>query len=109
MPAIGESAAELLHGPRAAIGPTCPVLALHQEDSAAASVDGLAERLVGTGTSLFRVGGLTGTLPWIGDGSPVTDPLCWLVPAYLAIAKTARSAGRDPDNPRFLSKVTKTL
>jgi len=58
--AIGESAAELLHG---------------------TSVEGLAERLVGTGTSLFRVGGLTGTLPWIGDGTPVTDPLCWLAPA----------------------------
>lgn len=37
------------------------------------------------------------------------DCLLPLIPAYLAIEAAARSAGRDPDLPRGLSKVTETL
>jgi glucosamine--fructose-6-phosphate aminotransferase (isomerizing) len=50
-----------------------------------------------------------GTLPWIGDGHPVCDPVVMLVPAYRAIEAAARRRGFDPDNPPHLSKVTRTL
>ena len=50
-----------------------------------------------------------GTLPWIGDGHPVCDPVLMLIPAYRAIEAVARRRGFDPDNPPYLSKVTRTL
>ena len=49
------------------------------------------------------------TLPWIGDGHPVCDPVLMLIPAYRAIEAAARRRGFDPDNPPHLRKVTRTL
>ena len=39
----------------------------------------------------------------------LADCLLPLIPAYLAIEAAARRAGRDPDQPRGLAKVTETL
>ncbi|WP_460448046.1 SIS domain-containing protein [Alsobacter sp. SYSU BS001988] len=109
LPALGYSAAELRHGPRAAIDKDTPVLALRQEDATAATVDGLTADLLDAGEPIFCAGGPGSGLPWIGDDHPVCDPVCMLVPAYRAIEQAARAAGLDPDNPPFLSKVTRTL
>ena len=109
VPALGYSAAELRHGPRASITPATPVLVLRQNDQAAITVDELVRDLNSAGERLFTVGGAAGTLPWIGDGHPVCDPIAMLVPAYRAIETSARRRGFDPDNPPYLSKVTSTL
>jgi glucosamine--fructose-6-phosphate aminotransferase (isomerizing) len=109
IPALGYSAAELRHGPRASITPATPVLVLRQNDQAAASVDELVHDLRDAGETVFTAGGPVGTLPWIGDNHPVCDPVVMLIPAYLAIEGTARRQGFDPDNPPYLSKVTRTL
>ncbi len=109
VPTLGYSAAELRHGPRAAITPATPVLVLRQNDEAAATVDALIGDLTEAGESLFTAGGTGGSLPWIGDGNAVCDPVLMLIPAYLAIEKAARRRGFDPDNPPYLSKVTRTL
>lgn len=109
VPTLGYSAAELRHGPRAAITPATPVLVLRQNDEAAATVDALIGDLTEAGESLFTAGGAGGSLPWIGDGNAVCDPVLMLIPAYLAIEKAARRRGFDPDNPPYLSKVTRTL
>ena len=109
VPALGYSAAELRHGPRASITPATPVLVLRQNDEAAAAVDELVRDLSDTGERVFTAGGVTGTLPWIGDGHPVCDPILMLIPAYRAIEAAARRRGFDPDNPPYLSKVTRTL
>lgn len=109
VPTLGYSAAELQHGPRAAITPATPVLVLRQGDRAADAVDGLVRDLQDTGERLFTAGGLTGTLPWIGDGHPACDPVVMLLPAYRAIEAAAKRRGFDPDNPPYLSKVTRTL
>ena len=61
------------------------------------------------GETVFAAGGAAGTLPWIGDGHPVCDPVLMLIPAYRAIEAAARRRGFDPDNPPHLSKVTRTL
>ena len=45
VPALGYSAAELRHGPRASISPATPVLVLRQNDQAAATVDDLVRDL----------------------------------------------------------------
>jgi len=110
IPTLGYSAAELRHGPRASVTRTTPVLVLRQNDEAAATIDELVGDLTEAGEKLFVAGGSTGTLlPWIGDGHPVCDPVVMLLPAYRAIETAARRQGLDPDNPPYLSKVTRTL
>jgi glucosamine--fructose-6-phosphate aminotransferase (isomerizing) len=109
LPALGFSAAELRHGPRAAITPATPVLLLRQNDEAGATVDGLVSELRDAGETVFAAGGPGGTLPWIGDDHPICDAVVMLLPAYAAIEAEARRRGLDPDKPQHLSKVTRTL
>jgi glutamine---fructose-6-phosphate transaminase (isomerizing) len=109
LPALGFSAAELRHGPRAAVTPQTPVLLLRQNDEAGATVDGLASDLRHAGEAVFVAGGPDGTLPWIGDDHPICDAVAMLLPPYAAIEAAARRRGLDPDNPQHLSKVTRTL
>lgn len=109
MPALGYSAAELLHGPRAAVSAATPVLALRLADDTAAAVDSLVENLRADGIPVAACGGPQCDLPWIGDDIPATDAIAMLAPAYRLIEATARARGFDPDRPPHLSKVTKTL
>jgi glutamine---fructose-6-phosphate transaminase (isomerizing) len=109
VPALGYSAAELRHGPRAALSAKTPVLVLRQADEASTTIDELLQDLIDAGDTVFSVGGSAGTLPWIGDGHPAIDPMIMLVPAYLAIEAAARRRGFDPDAPPHLSKVTRTV
>ncbi len=109
VPALGYSAAELQHGPRASISPATPVLVLRQNDQAAATVDDLVHELDDAGETVFIAGGAAGTLPWIGDGHPICDPILMLIPAYRAIEAAARRRGFDPDYSPYLSKVTRTM
>jgi glutamine---fructose-6-phosphate transaminase (isomerizing) len=109
VPALGYSAAELRHGPRASVTPATPVLVLRQNDPAAAAIDELVRDLQDAGEALFIAGGAEATLPWIGDGHPICDPVLMLIPAYRAIEAAARRRGFDPDKPPYLSKVTRTL
>ena len=109
VPTLGYSAAELRHGPRASITSATPVLVLRQNDQAAAAIDELVRDLNEAGEKVFIAGGAAATLPWIGDGHPVCDPVLMLIPAYRAIEAAARRRGFDPDNPPHLSKVTRTL
>jgi glucosamine--fructose-6-phosphate aminotransferase (isomerizing) len=109
VPALGYSAAELRHGPRASVTPATPVLVLRQDDEAATAIDELVRDLETAGETMFTAGGDKGTLPWIGDGHPALDPVLMLLPAYRAMEAAARRRGFDPDNPPYLSKVTRTL
>lgn len=109
IPALGYSAAELRHGPRAAINPKTPVLVLRQNDEAAATVDELILDLQAQDETVCAAGGPAGTLPWIGDDHPICDPVAMLLPAYIAIERAARAHGLNPDAPPHLSKVTHTL
>ncbi len=109
LPALGFSAAELRHGPRAAVTPATPVLLLRQNDEAGETVDGLFRDLREAGETVFAAGSSAGTLPWIADDHPICDPVAMLLPAYAAIEAAARRRGLDPDNPQHLSKVTRTL
>jgi len=82
---------------------------LRQNDQTVAVVDDLVRDLRDAGERVFTAGGAVGTLPWIGDGHPMCDPVVMLIPAYRAIEVAARQRGFDPDKPRYLSKVTCTL
>jgi glutamine---fructose-6-phosphate transaminase (isomerizing) len=109
LPAIGLSAAELQHGPRAALSARTPVVMMRIRDETAATVDAVASELRGQNIPLHLCGGPLGSLPWLGEDDPVTDPIAMLVPAYRMIEQTARSYGFDPDSPPRLSKVTETF
>jgi glucosamine--fructose-6-phosphate aminotransferase (isomerizing) len=109
LPALGFSAAELQHGPRAALSAKTPVILMRLNDETAATVDQLAEELRASGIALHLAGGPHSSLPWIGDDDATTDAIAMLVPAYRMIEHTARMWGFDPDRPLQLSKVTETF
>ena len=50
-----------------------------------------------------------GSLPWLAEDDPATDPITMLVPANRMIEQTARTIGFDPDRPPRLCKITKTF
>ena len=109
LPALGFSAAELQHGPRAAVSAKTPVILMRLNDETAATVDQLAGDLRQSGVAMHLSGGPHSTLPWLGDDDPATDAITMLVPAYRMIERTARAFGFDPDRPPQLSKVTETF
>jgi len=108
LPALGFSAAELQHGPRAALSSRTPVIMLRLMDETAATVDALASELHESGIAVHLCGGLHGTLPWLPDDHPAIDAVAMLIPVYRVIEQTARAWGFDPDHPPWLSKVTET-
>ena len=109
LPSIGVSAAELQHGPRAALSPSTPVIMMRIGDETAGAVDALARELRAQDIPLHLAGGPLGSLPWLAGDDPATDPVAMLVPAYRMIERTARGLGFDPDRPPRLSKVTETF
>jgi glutamine---fructose-6-phosphate transaminase (isomerizing) len=109
LPALGFSAAELQHGPRAALSAKTPVVMMRLMDETAATVDRLANELRESGVTLHMCGGPHSTLPWLGDDHAAADAIAMLLPAYRMIERTARSWGFDPDRPPQLSKVTETF
>lgn len=109
LPALGFSAAELQHGPRAALSAKTPVIMMRLMDETAATVDRLARELRENKIALYLCGGPHSTLPWLGDDDPAGDAITMLVPAYRMIERTARAWGFDPDRPPQLSKVTETF
>lgn len=106
-PALAYSAAEILHGPRAAIAPGSLVLGFETPDETAASVRSTMQALRDGGARTFSCGG--GDLPWIGADHPATDAIAMLAPAWRFIEAQAQRFGYDPDRPPFLTKVTRTL
>ena len=109
LPALGYSAAELRHGPRAAIQSGTPVLAFRQDDQLAEGIDALVQDLRRAALCVHACGGPGGNLPWLAPNHPACDPIAMLVPAYRAIEREARRRGLDPDAPVGLTKITETL
>jgi glutamine---fructose-6-phosphate transaminase (isomerizing) len=109
LPALGFSAAELNHGPRAALSSRTPVIMMRLMDETAITVDRLASELRESGITVHLCGGPRGTLPWLTDDDPTTDAITMLIPAYRMIEHTARAWGFDPDRPPQLTKITETF
>ncbi len=105
------SAAEVMHGPLALVGPGFPVLALAARDASECSVAETADALAAKGAAVFATTQrLTraNRLPYVAAGHPLTDPLPLIVSFYSLVEALARRRGNDPDKPRNLSKVTET-
>jgi glucosamine--fructose-6-phosphate aminotransferase (isomerizing) len=109
LPALGFSAAELRHGPRAALSSTTPVIIMRLMDETAATIDRLASELHENRIAAHLCGGPRGTLPWLADDDAVIDAITMLIPAYRMIEHTARAWGFNPDRPPQLTKITETF
>jgi len=105
------SAAEVLHGPAALMGPDFPALAFCQDDDAHDSTAQILATLGGRGAPVFVAGleqpGLV-TLPTL-KAHPLLQPILTIQSFYRMVNAVAVARGRDPDRPPHLSKVTETL
>jgi glucosamine--fructose-6-phosphate aminotransferase (isomerizing) len=106
------SAAELRHGPRAVIEPGFPVLIYALEDPAGADAAELAQALIASGQTCLvisarEIGGIR--LPLPAPLHPLLDPIVAIQAFYPFAAALAEARGHDPDRPRGLRKVTRTL
>ncbi|WID99225.1 SIS domain-containing protein [Bosea vestrisii] len=106
------SAAEVLHGPLALVGPGFPALALDPGDEGSESVCAAATAFTGLGADLRYAGSGAGSeenLPLPPDLPAALLPLAQVRAFYGAVAALAESRGLDPDRPPHLSKVTRTV
>jgi glucosamine--fructose-6-phosphate aminotransferase (isomerizing) len=110
------SGADFQHGPIALVGPEFPVLAVATRGPA---LDGMAEllrRLRDRGAELLVLSDDSEMLDIApGRGVPLPalpewlSPLAAIIPAQLFAYHLALARGLDPDSPRNLSKVTRTV
>lgn len=106
------SAAEVMHGPISVLKPGFPVIALMSPDAAEAGFRDVCDQLSGMGARVFstdRHGEPDTALEFTATGHPLTDPISMVVSFYRCVEKLARDQGKDPDQPRHLTKVTETL
>ncbi len=106
------SAAEVMHGPMALVGPGFPVLALVARDAAEPSLVEAADALAAKQAAAFATSDKVtqaARLPFAATGHPLTDPLPLIVSFYAFVEAFARHRGLNPDTPRNLRKVTETI
>jgi glutamine---fructose-6-phosphate transaminase (isomerizing) len=105
------SAAEVLHGPLALVGPGFPVLVVGQDDDSAASTHAVARRLLDLGARVSSALPVPGAepLPTVPGVAPVAAPLCQVQSFYMALPRLAAARSLDADAPAHLGKVTETL
>ena len=106
------SSAEILHGPVSMVEPGFPVLVLAARDASEPSITGVARAMADKGANVFATSSSVEPphrLPFVATGHPFTDPLVLIVSFYACVEALARARGIDPDTPRNLRKVTKTL
>ncbi|MEE3625796.1 SIS domain-containing protein [Nitrospirillum sp. BR 11752] len=106
------SAAEVVHGPFALVGPGFPILALTQDDvTAAVTRDTLAKAAALGAPILATETGIDGVeaLPVVAGLPAEVGPLAAVASFYRAIHRVARARGLDPDVPPNLRKVTETV
>jgi glutamine---fructose-6-phosphate transaminase (isomerizing) len=115
MSAEAFSTAEFAHGPIILIENGFPVLAFQARDvTAAGSLERYAD-LMARGAEVILIGADQPTLPATirlntpATGHDLTDPIPAMLAAYLFAGHLSLAKGMNPDAPRTLSKVTKTL
>jgi glucosamine--fructose-6-phosphate aminotransferase (isomerizing) len=110
------SAADLMHGPVAAIAPDWPVIALAPSgptlDSMRIVIDGLVERgarvaVIADDRAVLAKGAVP--LRLVEEIPEWLSPLATVIPGQVAAFRLAQLNGSDLDNPHGLSKVTLTL
>ncbi len=109
---LAFSAAELVHGPMALVGPRFPVLALLQDDASRPHSVAFLSTLTARGAPVLAAGGRVAgavALPILPPMRADADLLPMLVSFYLAAEAVARARGMNPDHPPSLHKITQTI
>jgi glucosamine--fructose-6-phosphate aminotransferase (isomerizing) len=107
--AEGSSAADLRHGPIAAVTPDVPVIALDAPGPAHGDMADLVETLRDRGVRVFRMApDGDAQLPLPAALPEALQPIAAVVRAQQVARALALTLGLDPDKPQGLSKVTKT-
>jgi glucosamine--fructose-6-phosphate aminotransferase (isomerizing) len=106
------SGAEIMHGPKALIGPDDPVLVLAPDDRARSVMEDCAATLGQQTAGLIVAGRPTegAALSLSLPDAPLPDlaNLVLSTASYPFIGALARARGLDPDQPRHIRKVTET-
>ena len=109
--AEAHSAAEVIHGPMAIVGPGLPVLMLVPDDEAGALFAPLARDFAGRGAAVVMTGGAEPaalSLPALTGLHPAMAPIAAIQSFYRFAAELSLARGLDPDRPPSLRKVTLT-
>ncbi len=110
VPVLAYSAAEVLHGPKAAIRAEHPVLGLDPGGEVSESIGTSLAALAEAGAPVFAAAGPQPRLRGLAaGGDPAVDAIALLAPVYRALEAEATRQGRDVDSPPGLRKVTETL
>ncbi len=110
--ASSYSSAEILHGPIEIVEENYPVLAFISRDAAEQSISSICEYLVEKKARVFGTSNqltLAKSLDFVITDHPFTDPVVLIASFYVFIENLAVSRGGNPDQPRLLKKVTKTI
>ena len=113
--AMSYSAADFMHGPVAMVEPGLPALLVAPSGAAFQEMKGLAERLSRMGAEVIAISDradLPESAMRISVPSTAGDwlsPFVTVVPGQWLALHLAQARGLDPDRPRRLSKVTRTV
>ena len=110
------SGAEVLHGPIAMVAKDYPVLLFATRDATLEGIRELASGLRAKGAHVLIAAADEATLelaatplPLPRPLHPVLDPIVAIQAFYPFAARLAAARGHDPDRPRYLHKVTRTV
>ena len=110
--AEGFSAAEVRHGPMTIVGKGFPVIAVASFDASQPSIDSVSREFLDCGARVLVAGEpVRGALclPVPRAPEPNLQPLVFLQAFYKFANALSLRRGLDPDQPRNLSKVTRTV
>ena len=110
--AEGFSAAEVRHGPMTIIDEAFPVVAIATFDASQASIDSVSQEILACGARVLIAGEPVDgalSLPMPRAPDSYLQPLVFLQAFYKLANALSFDRGLDPDRPRNLNKVTKTV
>ena len=106
------SAAEVKHGPMALVKSDYPVLIFWTGDEAQANIDDVVQSFTSRSAQVFATGksykGAT-RLSMVESATPELTPIITIQSFYRFINALSVSRGFNPDAPKYLNKITKTL
>jgi glucosamine--fructose-6-phosphate aminotransferase (isomerizing) len=110
------SSADFRHGPIATVNESMPAILIMPNGATFADMQELAQDLRARGAELLVISDdqaaqrvAATALPLAGDVPEWLSPLTAIVPGQLLALHLAQAKGFDPDRPRGLQKVTRTL
>jgi glucosamine--fructose-6-phosphate aminotransferase (isomerizing) len=108
------SGADLLHGPVAAIDDRTGVVAVTSKGHGGSAMRDVVETVRGRGASVLAVGSAAGDVSAdlriaVPETAEEVAPILEILPLQRLALALSLARGGDPDNPRGLNKVTRTL